>query len=83
MQSSACDINTSHPTARPQAQTTHGYARLHVNATTFHIQAIDSSTGKVFDEAVLAPRQAPAAPSSTRQQASLFAQRAEALLAAA
>jgi hypothetical protein len=67
-----------------EAQTTHGYARLHVNATAFHIQAVDSSTGQVFDEAVLAPRQQdPAAPSTTQQQASLFAQRAEALLAAA
>ncbi len=66
-----------------QAQTTHGYARLHVNATAFHIQAVDSATGRVFDEAVLAPRHAPAAPSDTRQQASLFARRAEALLAAA
>lgn len=66
-----------------EAQTTHGYARLHINATAFHIQAVDSTTGQVFDEAVLAPRQAPAAQRSTQQQASLFAQRAEALLAAA
>ena len=36
----------------PQAQLTHGYARLHVNATHFHVEAVDSS-GKVFDEALM------------------------------
>lgn len=35
-----------------QNQLIHGYARLHVNATHFHIEAIDTE-GAVFDEAVL------------------------------
>jgi hypothetical protein len=59
----------------PQAQLTHGYARLHVNATHFHIEAVDSSSGKVFDEAVLTKRSGGSGSSSGGSSSSASAQR--------
>lgn len=35
-----------------QNQLIHGHARLHINATHFHIQGVDSH-GQLFDEVVL------------------------------
>ena len=69
----------------PQAQLTHGYARLHVNATHFHIEAVDSSSGKVFDEAVLTKRSGGSSSSSSSsastQRLSLFGQRVAQVMA--
>lgn len=39
-------------------QLIHGHARLHINATHFHIEAVDSR-GQLFDEAVLTKEPAP------------------------
>ncbi|KAL4458159.1 hypothetical protein ABPG75_013024 [Micractinium tetrahymenae] len=51
-------------------QLIHGYARLHINATHFHIEAVDSQ-GQLFDEAVLTKELAPAgtAPAELPRQA--------------
>lgn len=48
------------PCAPPllQNQLIHGHARLHINATHFHIEAVDSR-GQLFDEAVLTKEPAP------------------------
>lgn len=46
------------PASPLQNQVIHGHARLHVNATHLHIEAIDSG-GQLFDEAVLTKKPAP------------------------
>ena len=80
------------PACLPQAQLTHGYARLHVNATHFHIEAVDSSTGNVFDDTVLTnPRgsgsgngsriSSSSSKGSSRQHLTLFGQRDDGMVA--
>lgn len=61
-----------------QDQLTHGHTRLHVNATHFVVEAIESETGSVFDTAVLLAERKPQRGGSA-ERLSLFGQRAMAL----
>ena len=59
-----------------EAQTTHGYARIHANRTHLHLEAVDA-TGQVYDEALLEAQRAPLATTSERM--TLFGKRVAAL----